>query len=169
MNDVTRILNAIESGDRKAAGQLLPLVYDELRKLAAHKLARERAGQTLQPTALVHEAYLRLVGPMDDEALGESRPFLCGRRGGDAPDSRGGRARKKRLRHGGELERAAISIANLTAPASLDEDLVAIDEALATPCGGRCSSRPARQTALFRGAYHGGDSQRARRLGAKGL
>jgi RNA polymerase sigma factor (TIGR02999 family) len=62
MTDVTRVLSAIEQGDPKAAEQLLPLVYDELRKLAARKLAREKPGQTLQATALVHEAYLRLVG-----------------------------------------------------------------------------------------------------------
>ena len=62
MNDVTRILSAIEHGDPKAAEQLLPLVYDELRKLAAQKLAHEKPGQTLQATALVHEAYVRLVG-----------------------------------------------------------------------------------------------------------
>src|SRR5579864_5100518 len=61
MNDVTRILSAIEHGDPHAAEQLLPLVYDELRKLAAQKLAQEKPGQTLQATALVHEAYLRLV------------------------------------------------------------------------------------------------------------
>src|SRR6516162_1026979 len=63
MSQVTLILSAIEKGDPRAADQLLPLVYDELRKLAAQRLAHERAGQTLQPTALVHEAYLRLVGP----------------------------------------------------------------------------------------------------------
>jgi RNA polymerase sigma factor (TIGR02999 family) len=62
MNDVTRMLSAIEHGDARAAEQLLPLVYDELRKLAAQKLAQEKPGQTLQATALVHEAYLRLVG-----------------------------------------------------------------------------------------------------------
>jgi RNA polymerase sigma factor (TIGR02999 family) len=61
MSEVTRILSAVEQGDLHAANQLLPLVYDELRKLAAHKLAHEQPGQTLQPTALVHEAYLRLV------------------------------------------------------------------------------------------------------------
>src|SRR5437879_1056521 len=61
MSDVTRILQVIEQGDSQAVGQLLPLVYDELRKLAAQKLAREKPGQTLQATALVHEAYLRLV------------------------------------------------------------------------------------------------------------
>src|SRR5690242_8173043 len=63
MNDATRILAAIEQGDPQAAAELLPLVYEELRKLAAQRLARERPGQTLQATALVHEAYLRLVGP----------------------------------------------------------------------------------------------------------
>src|SRR5947208_12528841 len=62
MTDVTRILHSVESGDAKAADQLLPLVYDELRKLAAHKMVNESPGQTLQPTALVHEAWLRLVG-----------------------------------------------------------------------------------------------------------
>lgn len=65
MNDVTQLLNAIEHGDRQAAGQLLPLIYDELRKLAAQKLARESSGRTLQATALVHEAYMRLVGDED--------------------------------------------------------------------------------------------------------
>jgi hypothetical protein len=69
MNDVTRILSAIEHGDAKASEELLPLVYDELRKLAAQRLAQERPGQTLQATALVHEAYLRLV---DTE---EARPW----------------------------------------------------------------------------------------------
>src|SRR6516225_8846244 len=63
MSEVTRILSAIEEGDPHAAEQLLPLVYDELRQLAAQKLAQEKPGQTLQATALVHEAYLRLVGP----------------------------------------------------------------------------------------------------------
>jgi hypothetical protein len=63
MTDVTEVLNAIEQGDPSATEQLLPLVYHELGKLAARKMAREAPGQTLQPTALVHEAYLRLVGP----------------------------------------------------------------------------------------------------------
>jgi RNA polymerase sigma factor (TIGR02999 family) len=72
MNEVTRVLSAIEQGDPQAAEQLLPLVYDELRKLAAQRLAQERPGQTLQATALVHEAYLRLIGE-------ESRPGWSGR------------------------------------------------------------------------------------------
>src|SRR5262245_28797002 len=67
MSDVTRILSQIEQGDPQAAGKLLPLVYEELRKLAAAKLAQEKPGQTLQATALVHEAYLRLIGPAGRE------------------------------------------------------------------------------------------------------
>ena len=73
MSDVTRILSQIESGDPSAAEQLLPLVYDELRKLAAAKLAQEKPGQTLQATALVHEAYLRLVG-----GIGSGSGSACG-------------------------------------------------------------------------------------------
>src|SRR5437667_3102167 len=74
MTDVTQILNAIEGGDPQAAEQLLPLVYDELRRLAAGQLAREKAGQTLQATALVHEAYLRLVG---DQQFANRRHFFA--------------------------------------------------------------------------------------------
>src|SRR5262245_21215575 len=66
MSDVTRLLNALDQGDPHAASQLLPLVYEELRRLAAQKLAREAPGQTLDATALVHEAYLRLIGPDDN-------------------------------------------------------------------------------------------------------
>jgi RNA polymerase sigma factor (TIGR02999 family) len=75
MSEVTRILNAIEHGDTNAANQLLPLVYDELRRLAAQKMAQEAAGQTLQPTALVHEAYLRLVASGDASAPREPQPW----------------------------------------------------------------------------------------------
>src|SRR5438094_7115794 len=76
MNDVTRILNAIEQGDLKGADQLLPILYDELHKIAAERLAQEKPGQTLQATALVHEAYLRLVG--NGEHPWKSRGhFLC--------------------------------------------------------------------------------------------
>jgi RNA polymerase sigma factor (TIGR02999 family) len=74
MSDVTRILSAIEDGDPHAAEQLLPLVYDELRKIAAHKLAQEKPGQTLDTTALVHEAYLRLVG---DQQFANRRHFIA--------------------------------------------------------------------------------------------
>src|SRR5947207_2648005 len=77
MSDVTRILSAIEQGDPSAAGQLLPLVYDELRRLAAQKLAHEKPGQTLDATALVHEAFLRLVGPADANRLRDRGHFFA--------------------------------------------------------------------------------------------
>jgi hypothetical protein len=76
MSDVTFLLDAIQSGDPHAAAQLLPLVYDELRRLAAHRLANEAPGQTLEPTALIHEADLRLVGDAPDRHGGRPRPFL---------------------------------------------------------------------------------------------
>src|SRR3954470_3404670 len=77
MNDFTRILSAIEHGDTEAAERLLPLVYDELRKLAAHRLTREKPGQTLQATALVHEAYLRLVSDADPGWKGRGHFFAA--------------------------------------------------------------------------------------------
>ena len=87
MSDVTRILSQIESGDPSAAEQLLPLVYEELKQLAAAKLAQEKPGQTLQATALVHEAYIRLVDVDQGRALEQPGTFLwrCGR--GHAADS----------------------------------------------------------------------------------
>src|SRR5271167_311598 len=77
MTDVTRILSAINQGDPQAAAQLLPLVYDELRQLAAQRLAQEKPGQTLQPTALVHEAYLRLVGGEETQDWNGRRHFFA--------------------------------------------------------------------------------------------
>ena len=88
MNDVTRILSAIEQGDPQAAEELLPLVYDELRRLAAQRLAQEKPGQTLQATALVHEAYLRLVEAEEARRLGRPRPLLRRRGRGHAPHPR---------------------------------------------------------------------------------
>ena len=87
MNEVTQILSGIEAGDPHAAEQLLPLVYDELRKLAAQKLAEEKPGQTLQATALVHEAYLRLVGGDKDQHWDSRGHFLRGIHG--RPSGRG--------------------------------------------------------------------------------
>ena len=87
MSDVTRILSAIEQGDPLASEGLLPLVYDELRKLAAARLAQEKPGQTLQATALVHEAYLRLVDAATIRRSGQSRPLLRRRGRSDAADS----------------------------------------------------------------------------------
>ncbi len=101
MTEVTRILSAIEQGDPHAAEQLLPLVYEELRKLAAAKLAQEKPGQTLQATALVHEAYLRLVGPADERRWENRGHFFAAAAEAMRRILVEAARRKKRLRHGG--------------------------------------------------------------------
>ena len=129
MSDVTRVLSAIEQGDPRAAEQLLPLVYEELRKLAAQRLARESPGQTLQATALVHEAYLRLVDPNDAKPWNGRRHFF----GAAAEAMRRilveNARRKASAKHGGKLQREELPESKLVAPA-LSEDLLALDEAL---------------------------------------
>src|SRR5437899_10221624 len=111
MSDVTRILDAIQQGDPKAADELLPLVYDELRRLAAHKMANEAPGQTLQPTALVHEAWLRLIG--DGDPGWQNRAHFFGAAAEAMRRILIDRARwKQAMRHGGgqlrvELEESA--------------------------------------------------------------
>ena len=126
--DVTRILQAAQDGDLKAAEELLPLVYDELRKLAAAKMAQERPNQTLQPTALVHEAWLRLVGKQGQNWNGRAHFF-----GAAAEAMRRiliERARRKSAAcHGGGKQRVDIEEAELTAPADGDQ-LLALSEAL---------------------------------------
>jgi RNA polymerase sigma factor (TIGR02999 family) len=128
MNDVTRILSAVEQGEPGASEQLLPLVYDELRKLAARKLAREEPGQTLQATALVHEAYLRLVGAGDHGWNGRGHFFAAA-----AEAMRRilvDRARRTgRLRHGGGRRRLDLLDAEAAAPTE-DEQVLLLDEAL---------------------------------------
>jgi RNA polymerase sigma factor (TIGR02999 family) len=129
MGEVSHVLAALEAGDPYAADRLLPLVYDNLRELAAQKLAHEKAGQTLQPTALVHEAYLRLVG-----ADGEP-PHWTGRGHFFAAAAQAMRRilveaarRKKRQKRGGRLRRVGLT----DAPAvTADDRLLALDEALA--------------------------------------
>src|SRR5437763_1078969 len=129
MSDVTQILEAIDQGDPQAAGQLLPLVYGELRRLASHKLAQEPPGQTLDATALVHEAFLRLVGTKD------TRRWECQRRFFSAAAEAMRRILVDRARHkrsdkrGGNLVRHDAEAAQLVAP-EVSEDLLAIDEAL---------------------------------------
>ena len=129
MTDVTQILSQIEQGDPKAAEQLLPLVYDELRKLAASKLASEKPGQTLQATALVHEAYMRLVDQAKERHWDSRGHFF----GAAAEAMRRilveNARRKKRLKHGGNLKRAPIDGIPIVLP-EIHEDLVALDEAL---------------------------------------
>jgi RNA polymerase sigma factor (TIGR02999 family) len=126
MTDVTRILSAIEQGNPHAAEQLLPLVYDELRKLAAARLAQEKPGQTLQATALVHEAYLRLVGDQhfDDRghffaAAAEAMRRILLNRARD----------KKRLKRGSERHRIDLDHIEIALDTK-DEELIALDEAL---------------------------------------
>jgi RNA polymerase sigma factor (TIGR02999 family) len=129
MTDVTRILSAIEHGDPHAAGQLLPLVYEELRKLATQKLAREAHGQTLQATALVHEAYLRLVG-VDQAAHWSNRGhFFAAAAAAMQRILVENARRKRRIKHGGQLERVEIELADL--PTRMPpEELLVLDEAL---------------------------------------
>jgi RNA polymerase sigma factor (sigma-70 family) len=155
MSAITRILSAIEQGDPRAAEGLLPLVYDELRKLAAQRLAQERPGQTLDATALVHEAYLRLVASGGREpADGEASDSPCPQQGDSARrsprpefDSRGhffaaaaeamrrilveNARRKKRLRHGGGLQQRPLDGNEpAVAPPVGAVDLLALSEAL---------------------------------------
>jgi RNA polymerase sigma factor (TIGR02999 family) len=128
MSDVTRILERVERGDPQAAHELLPLVYDELRKLAAHKMAEEAPGQTLQPTALVHEAWLRLAGA-NQQWRGRGHFFAAA-----AEAMRRiliDRARKRsRERHGAGLQRVNLDSIDL-ATTSEDATLLALDDALA--------------------------------------
>ena len=128
MSDVTRIFDAIQQGDPRAADQLLPLVYDELRRLAAYRMANEAPGHTLQPTALVHEAWLRLVG--DEASKFENRAHFFG---AAAEAMRRilveSARRKKRLKHGGELQRVNVDDVELPLPLP-DDELLALDEAL---------------------------------------
>ncbi len=130
MGDVTAILRAIESGDGRAADRLLPLVYDELRKLAAARLAREAPGQTLQATALVHEAYLRLVGPDPAQPFdGRGHFFAAAAEAMRRILVERARARR-RLKRGGGRHRVRIDLeAILVEPPG--DDLLAFDEALA--------------------------------------
>jgi RNA polymerase sigma factor (TIGR02999 family) len=129
MSEVTRILSAIERGEPQAAERLLPLVYDELRRLAARQMAQEKPGQTLQATALVHEAYLRLVGPGEGTGWQNRGHFLA------AAAEAMRRILVERARHkatqkcGGGLWRVDLGGVDPAAPAA-DEDLLALDEAL---------------------------------------
>src|SRR5947207_5178679 len=130
MSDVTRILSQIEQGDPHAAEKLLPLVYDELRKLAAQKLAGEKPGQTLQATALVHEAYLRLVGA-DPELRWDSRGHFFAAAAEAMRRILLNRARdKQRLKRGGGWKRLDLNQIE-TAQDAGEEQLIALDEALA--------------------------------------
>jgi RNA polymerase sigma factor (TIGR02999 family) len=129
MNEVTLLLNAVQSGDPHAAEQLLPLVYDELRRLAEDRLARESPGQTIQPTALVHEVYLRLVND-DPEAHWGGRDHFFAAAAKSMRRILVENARRKHcLKRGGSLNRRELQEVELIAP-DLHEDVLALDEAL---------------------------------------
>ncbi len=154
MTDVTQILSRIESGDPAAAEQLLPLIYDELRKLAAQRLAQEKPGQTLQSTALVHEAYLRLLGPLGGEQQWNSRGhFFAAAAEAMRRILVDNARRKSSAKHGGELERVALDEHQFAAPGR-SVDLIALDEAL-----DQLAARDARKAQLVKLRFFGGLSQ----------
>jgi RNA polymerase sigma factor (TIGR02999 family) len=130
MSDVTQLLHAIDRGDHQAAGELLPLVYEELRRLAAHRMAQEQPGQTLQPTALVHEAWLRLVG--DESARFEGRGHFFAAAAEAMRRILIDRARQKlSLKRGARAER--VDLDDLQVAVAADDDtLLAVDAALVT-------------------------------------
>lgn len=129
MSDVTHILSAIEQGDPQASEQLLPLVYDELRKLAAQRLAQEKPGQTLQATALVHEAYLRLIGDGAEQDWNSRGHFFAAAAEAMRRILIEQARRKRSSKGGGKLQRMELDEAQLVIP-SPNVDLIALDEAL---------------------------------------
>ena len=130
MTDVTRILNAIEQGDTRATDELLPLVYEELRLLAAQKLSHETPGQTLQATALVHEAYMRLIGEEKQDWKNRRHFFKTAAEAMRRILIDNAR-RKKRLKRGGERQRNELDEALLGQDDGIPvDDLLALDEAL---------------------------------------
>ena len=129
MSDVTRVLSRIESGDPAASEQLLPLVYDELRKLAAAKLAHEKPGQTLEATGLVHEAYLRLVQSENPEGWSDRGHFFAAAAEAMRRILVDNARRKRSRKRGGDLARQELDAVEVAVP-EWPEDLVALDEAL---------------------------------------
>jgi RNA polymerase sigma factor (TIGR02999 family) len=129
MSDITQILIAIEQGEPHAADQLLPLVYDGLRKLAAQKLAQEKPGQTLQATALVHEAYIRLVDVQRVQRWNSKGHFFAAAAEAMRRIFVESARRKRRVRHGGEFQRQPLDGVQTVSPKTPDE-LVALSEAL---------------------------------------
>ena len=128
--DVTRILSAIEAGDRKAAAQLLPLVYDELRRLASRKMTQEKAGQTLQPTALVHEAFLRLVGEEDRRQWDGRGHFFAAAAEAMRRILIDSARRRRPEKRGGDLVRCELNPDDAVIDPDDTETLLSLDEAL---------------------------------------
>jgi RNA polymerase sigma factor (TIGR02999 family) len=134
VSNVTLLLNAAHANDPNAAAELLPLVYNELRRLAAHRLSREAPGQTLQPTALVHEAYLRLIGDKDGTHWENRGHFFAAASEAMRRILVDEVRRKRSLKRGGGMARQKIDAASLAAPEPR-EDLLALDEALTELAG----------------------------------
>jgi RNA polymerase sigma factor (TIGR02999 family) len=156
MHEITRILNTIKNGDSQAASQLLPLVYDGLRKLAAQKLAQEKPGQTLQATALVHEAYLRLLpsggreSPEKDQHWASRRHFFAAAAEAMRRILIEQARRKGRQRHGGKFQRVdLLDVEVAVAPG--DEQIVLLDEALTKLAGIRPQAAEVVQLRFFSG------------------
>jgi RNA polymerase sigma factor (TIGR02999 family) len=146
MSDVTRILSLVESGDPAAAEQLLPLVYEELRRLAAARLAAEPSGNTLQPTALVHEAYLRLVGSANGDRWDHRGHFFAAAAEAMRRILIDNARRRAATRHGGEMQRQVLD-PEAVSVAEPREDLLALDEALdrlaaEEPISSNCGTSP---------------------------
>jgi RNA polymerase sigma factor (TIGR02999 family) len=129
MTEASRLLKAAEQGDPQAASQLLPLVYDELRRLAEQKLALEKPGQTLNATALVHEAYLRLIGSAPEKPWNGRGHFFAAAAEAMRRILIENARRKRRLRHGGDNKRLPLEESELADQAA-DDRLLAVDEAL---------------------------------------
>jgi RNA polymerase sigma factor (TIGR02999 family) len=156
MHEITRILNTIENGDSQAASQLLPLVYDELRRLSAQKLAQEKPGQTLQATALVHEAYLRLLPSGGRESPGKGQHWSSRRHFFAAAAEAMRRIlieqarRKGRRRHGGKFQRVDLLDVEVAVTPD-DEQIVLLDEALTRLAGIRPQAAEVVQLRFFTG------------------
>jgi RNA polymerase sigma factor (TIGR02999 family) len=130
MSDVTQLLDAAAAGDRRAAADLLPLVYDQLRQLAAARMAAESPDQTLQPTALVHEAYLRLIGPSDQPRWDNRGHFFAAAAEAMRRILVDAARRKRRDKHGGGLERVDLPDVPARGGSDVDGRLISLDNAL---------------------------------------
>ena len=150
MGDVTKILRAVSSGERKPAAELLPLVYDELRRLAAAKLAGEAPGQTLQPTALVHEVWLKLSSEAGARSFNNRNHFFAAAAEAMRRILVDNARRKQTVRHGGNLARATFAEGALTVPFSdrKDDEMLAVHDAL-----DRLSAHDARKAELVKLRY----------------
>jgi RNA polymerase sigma factor (TIGR02999 family) len=167
MNEVTRILSAIDHGDPQAAEQLLPLVYGELRKLAAQRLANEKPGQTLQATALVHEAYVRLLGPAGGQNWDGRGHFFAAAAEAMRRILIDNARRKRTGKHGGGHRRQELGEGEVGAGAPVD-DLLALDEALSRLAAEDPAKAELVKLRYFAGLVDRGRRRRPRHLGRNG-